>query len=151
MSGQEHLCCGFLLKVKWMFGSCSVTILTWVLSLIDNDLLVADPVDPQNQQDWELLTTSIAGLLVRAEENPKIVVMYRTVTNKNPMQKEIMWQQYCLCLAVPEYQNFGGKHFLILGPESGRVWWLKNVQYLQKKIPLPMVFSAWKETQVDSS
>ena len=26
MSGQEHLCCGFLVKVKYMYGSCSLTL-----------------------------------------------------------------------------------------------------------------------------
>ena len=38
------------------------------------------------------------------------------------------------CLAVAEHQILGGKHFLILGPESGKIWWFKKrVQYLQKK------------------
>ena len=36
-------------------------------------------------------------------------------------------------MAVAEYQGLGGKHVLILGPESGKIWWLKKVQYLQKK------------------
>ena len=36
-------------------------------------------------------------------------------------------------MAVAEHQFLGGKHFLILGPESGNIWWLEKVQYLQKK------------------
>ena len=67
------------------------------------------------------------------KKNPKIVVMSPTATAKNSKQKEIIWQQYRLCLAVAEYQIRGGKHFLIFGPESGKIWWLKKGQYLQKK------------------
>ena len=36
-------------------------------------------------------------------------------------------------LGVAQHQILGGKHFLILGPESSKTWWLKKVQYLQKK------------------
>ena len=39
-------------------------------------------------------------------------------------QKEVMWQQYRLCLPIAEYQILGGKHFLVLGPGSGKIWWL---------------------------
>ena len=52
---------------------------------------------------------------------------------KSFKQKEVVWQQYHLCLAVAEHQILGGKHFLILGPESGKIWWLKKAQYFQKK------------------
>ena len=34
---------------------------------------------------------------------------------------------------MAEYQILGGKQFLFLGPESRKIWWLKKVQYLQKK------------------
>ena len=66
-------------------------------------------------------------------KNPKIVEMSPTVFTKYTNQKEVIWQQYSLCLAIAEYQILDGKHFLILGPESGKIWWLKKVQYLQKK------------------
>ena len=33
---------------------------------------------------------------------------------------------------VTEHQILDGKHFLILGPEPGKIWWLKKVQYLEK-------------------
>ena len=36
-------------------------------------------------------------------------------------------------LGKAAYQIIGGKHFLLLGPESGKIWWLKKVHYLQKK------------------
>ena len=35
---------------------------------------------------------------------PKIVVLCPTVTTKNSKQKEVIWEQYRLCLAVAEYQ-----------------------------------------------
>ena len=66
------------------------------------------------------------------KENPEIVVMSPTVATKSYKQQEVVWQQYHLCLAVVEHEIFGGKHFLFLGPESGRIWWLKKVQYIQK-------------------
>ena len=51
--------------------------------------------------------------------NPKIVAMSPTVATKSHKQQEGIWQQYDLCLAVA---ILGGKHFLILGPETVRVW-----------------------------
>ena len=38
-------------------------------------------------------------------KNPKIVVMSQTVTTKNSKQKEVIWQQYRLCLAGEEKSN----------------------------------------------
>ena len=59
-------------------------------------------------------------------------------------------KQNHLCIEVAEHQILGGKHFLIfLGPEPGKTWGLKKVQYLQKKVPLPVDPPAWRETQVD--
>ena len=48
-------------------------------------------------------------------------------------QKEVTWQQYHLCLTIAEYQILGGKQFVVLGPTSGKIGWLQNVQYLQEK------------------
>ena len=53
-----------------------------------------------------------------------------TVAAKTNKHREVLWQQYHLCLAVAEHQILGGNHLVILGPESGRIWWLKKVQYL---------------------
>ena len=36
-------------------------------------------------------------------------------------------------LAIAEYQILGSKHCLRLGLESGKIWWLNQVQYLHKK------------------
>ena len=57
----------------------------------------------------------------------------RKRTPKSFMHEEVVWQQYHLCLVVAEHQILGGQHFLILGPESGKIWRLKKVQLLQKK------------------
>ena len=46
--------------------------------------------------------------------------------------REVIWQQYRLCLAVAEDQSPGGEHVLIPGPESGKIWWLVKIQHLQK-------------------
>ena len=43
------------------------------------------------------------------KKNPKFGVMSKTVTTKNSKQKEVIWQQYRLCLAVVEHQVLGGK------------------------------------------
>ena len=59
--------------------------------------------------------------------------MSPTVTTKNSKHKEVIWQQYRLSLAVTRCQILGGKHVLILGPEAGKIWWLKKVQFLQEK------------------
>ena len=68
------------------------------------------------------------------KKNPKIVVMCLTVTTKSFKQKDVVWQQYHLWLAVAEHQILDGKNTsLFLGPGSGKIWLLKKVQYLQKK------------------
>ena len=45
----------------------------------------------------------------------------------------MVWQLYHLFFDVAEQQFLGGKHFLVLGLKSGKIWWLKKVQYLQNK------------------
>ena len=67
------------------------------------------------------------------KNNPKIVVMSPTFETKDFKKEEVVWQQYHLCTDVAGHQFLGGKHILILGPESGKISWLKKLQYLQKK------------------
>ena len=59
--------------------------------------------------------------------------MSPTVETKSFKKIEVVWQQFHLCIDVAEHQTLCGKHFLILGPESGKIWWLRKVRYLQKK------------------
>ena len=94
---------------------------------------------PQLEQDfWHKLKKT----------NPSIVVMSSTVETKSFKKKEVVWQQYHLCLAVAEHQILG-EHFLIFGPESGKIWWLKKVQYLQKKHHGQWDPPAWQETPLN--
>ena len=85
---------------------------------------MAAPVDLRTKKAKSFSPQLFAGLLV----------MSPIVTTKNSKQKNVMWQQCRVCLAVAEYQICGGKHFLILAPNSRKIWWLKKVQYLQKNI-----------------
>ena len=50
---------------------------------------------------------------------------------------------------MAEHQILGGKHFLILGPESGTIWWLRKNATSSEKLPLSINPFAWRETQVD--
>ena len=151
MSGQEHLFCGFFVQVKQTFGSCSLTI-SYVSAVLDRQgVSVAATVDLRTKNTESFLPQLLQGFWSRLKEkNPKIVVMSPTATSKNSKQEEVIRQQFRLCLAAAEYQIRGGQHFLILGPETCKSWWLKKVQKLQK-ISLPMDSSAWKNTQMDLS
>ena len=96
--------------------------------------MVTAPVDLRTKKAESFSPQALQGFWSKMKiKNPKIVVMSPTVFTKYTNQKEVIWQQYRLCLAVAEYQVLGGKHLLILGPESGKIWWLQKVQYLQKK------------------
>ena len=150
VSEQEHLCCGFLADVKLMFGSCSLTIL-FLSAIFDRQgLLVAAPVNLRTKNAESLSPQLLQGFWSKLKKkNPKIVVMLPTVTTKNSKQKETICQQHRLCLAVAEHQILGGKHFLVLGPESGKIWWLKKGTIPAEKVPLPMDPPARQETQVD--
>ena len=49
MSGQKHLCCGFLVKVKHTSGSCSLT--NYLSGILDRQgLMVAAPVESENKE-----------------------------------------------------------------------------------------------------
>ena len=135
MSEQEHLCCGSLVKVKidvWEVFSDN----SYLSAILDRQgLLVAAPVDHRTKKAESFSPQLLQGFWFNLEKkNPKIVGMSPlTVTTKSFNQKDVIWQQYHLCLTVAEHQILGQKQFLILEPESGKIWWLKNLQYLQKK------------------
>ena len=97
-------------------------------------LLVAAPIDLRTKTAEILSPQLLRGFWsMLKKKNPKIVVMPPTVSTKGFQQKALVWQPYRLCLSVTEHHISGGKHFLIMGPESEKIWWLKKVQYLQKK------------------
>ena len=66
-------------------------------------------------------------------KDTEIGVTSPTVATKDTQQNDVIWQPYHVCLAVAEHQILERKHFLLWVPESGKIWWLKKVQYLKKK------------------
>ena len=104
---------------------------SYLSAILDRQgLMVAAPPDltikraegfsPQAQQSF--------GSKIKLK-NPKIGVMCPTVFTECTNQTEVIWQQYQRCLAIAEYQILGGKH----SSKSGKISWLKEIQYLQKK------------------
>ena len=121
--------------VLWL--SCEGQTDVWEL-FTDNSLLsairhrqglfVAAPIHLRTKKADSFSTQALEGFWSRIKiENPNIVVMSPTVFSKYTNEEEVIWQQYRLCLAIAEYEILGGKHFLILGPKSGKIWWLKKV------------------------
>ena len=68
---------------------------------------------------------------------------------KSFKQKEVVWQQYHLCLAVAEHQILGGKHFPYFGTRVRKDLVVEEGTVLPEKVPLPMDPPTWQETQVD--
>ena len=112
--------------VLWL--SCEGQIDVWELfsdnsylgAILDRQgLLVAAPIDPRTKEAESFSPQLLQSFWFQLKKkNPKIVGMSPTVTAKRYKHTEVVWQQYHLCLAVAEHQILGGKHFLILGPES---------------------------------
>ena len=114
--------------VLWL--SCQSQIDVWELfsgnfhlsAILDRQgLSVTVPVDLGTKNSESFSPELLQGFWSKLRKNPKIVVMFPTVTTKNPKQKAVIWQQYRLSLAVAEHQICGGKHFLILEPNSGKI------------------------------
>ena len=127
--------------VLWL--SCEGQIDVWEMfsgnsylsAILDRQgLQVAAPIDLRKKK-----AESFSPLLLRGfwhklkKKNNKIVVLSPTVETKSFKEKEVAWQQHRLCMDVAEHQILGGKHFLTLGPGSGKIWCMTKVQYLQKK------------------
>ena len=82
------------------------------------ELMVAAPVDLRTKKAESFSPQALQGSWSKMKiKNPKVVVTSPTVLTKYTKQKEAIWQQYRLCLAIVEYQNLVCEHFLILGPE----------------------------------
>ena len=107
-----------------MFGSCSLIL--FLSAVLDrHGLSVAAPVDLRIKNTESFSPQLLQGFWSKLKDkNSKIVVMPPKVTNKNSEKKDVIWQQYRLYLAAAEYRICGGKHFLILAPNSGKIWCL---------------------------
>ena len=104
-----------------MFGNCSLTILFFLSAMLDRQgLSVAVQVDRKNQNSESFSPQLCQGFWSKLkDEIPKIVVVSPTVTAKNSKQKEAMWQQCRLCLALAEYQICGVGLSCVEGHPSG--------------------------------
>ena len=126
VSEQELLCCGYCegqTDVVELFSDNA-----YLSAILDRQgLLVAAPMDLRTKKAESFSPQLFQGCWSKLKKkNPKIDVMSPTVSTKRFKQKKVVWQQYHSCLAGAEHQILGGKHFLILGPESGKIWWLKK-------------------------
>ena len=72
---------------------------SYLSAILDRQgLWVAAPVDLRNKKTESFSPQLLKGFWAKLKKkNPKIVVMYPTVTTKNSKKKEPIWQQYCLC------------------------------------------------------
>ena len=130
--------------------SCSQTSLILSASLDRQGLSVAVPVDlGKNSKSFspQLLQAFWSKL---KDKNPKNVVMSPTVTAQNSKQKEVIWQQYRLCLAAAECQ-ICDKHFLIFGTRFRKDLVAETNTIPSDKISLSLDSLAWKDAQVDLS
>ena len=123
VSEQEHLCCGF---------SCEGQIDVWEL-FSDNSYLSAN-LDRQGLLVAAPIDTAVAGILVETQERES---QDRCDVTHCYYEKFLAERSGMATVPIVFGRGrasiLGGKHFLILGPESGKIWWLTMVQYLQKK------------------
>ena len=101
-----------------MFGNCSLTIHIWGATLDRQGLQVAAPADLRNKKIEHFSLLLLQGFWSKLKiKNPKIVVMSPTVTTQNSKQKEVVWQQYRLCLGGGRVSNPRRRIFAdMLGP-----------------------------------
>ena len=82
-------------------------------------LMDAAPVDLGTKKAESFSPQALQGFWSKIKlKNPKIVVMSSTVLIKYTNQKEVIWQQYRLCLAIADNHILGGKHFLFWDPSQ---------------------------------
>ena len=88
---------------------------SYLSAILDRQgLLVAAPMDPRTKKAESSSPQLLQSLRFKLKtKNPKIVVMSPAVTARSFKQKEVVWPQYHLCVAVAEHQILGGKHFLV--------------------------------------
>ena len=82
---------------------------TYLSAILDRQrLMVAAPLDLRTKKAESFSPQALQGFWSKMNiKNPKIVEMPPTVFTKYTNQKEVIWQQYRLCLAVAEYQILG--------------------------------------------
>ena len=103
---------------------------SYLSAILDRQgLQVAAPIDLRTKKAESFSPQLIQGFWQKLKKkNPKIVVMSPTFETKDFKMKEMVWHKHHLCVDVAEHQILGGKHFLFLGPQSGKFWW--NTKFL---------------------
>ena len=84
-----HLCCGFLANVKLMFGKLFSGNSHLSAILDRRGLSVTVPVDLGTKNSESFSPQLLQGFWSKLKNNLKIVVMFPTVTTKNPKQKAV--------------------------------------------------------------
>ena len=111
----------------------------------------------EDKEAGRLCTATIARVLheTQAEKKPSnchdVSDGVHFPMEKNYQQREAAWMQYRLCLAVAEYQIKKDKHFLLLGPDDGKIWRLKKGTVSPEHIPLPLDSPPGQGSKVDLS
>ena len=102
---------------------------SYLSAILDRQgLPVAAPVDLRTKKTESFSPQLLQGFWSKLKKkNPKTVVMYPTVTAKNSKQKRGYMATVLSVLGrsrIPK--SLVGEHLLTLGPESGKIWWLKK-------------------------
>ena len=108
-SEQELLCCGSIVKIKQMFGSCSLTTNSFLSAILDRQgLLNAAPAKLRTKKAEIFSPQLLQGCWSKLKKkNPEIVVTSPTITTKSFKHREVVWQQHHLCLSVAQHQIGG--------------------------------------------
>ena len=124
---------------------------SYLSAILDRQgLLVAAPVDLRTKKADSFSPQLLQSFWSKLKKkNPKIVMVSPTVTTKNSKRKEVIRQQYRLCLAVAENRILGGKHFLFFRTRIRKDLAVEKGTRPSEKVPLPMDPPAWHGTQVD--
>ena len=101
---------------------------SYLSAILDRQrLLVAAPVDLRTKKTESFSPQRLKGFWAKLKiKNTNIVVTYPTVTTKNSKKNS----QKATVLSVLGRsripKSLVGKHLLTLGPESGKIWWMKK-------------------------
>ena len=115
-------------------------------SLHRQGLLVAAPLDLRTKKAGHFSPQLLQGFWSKLKEKkPKIVVMSSMVTTISSKQKEVMWQQHHLCLAVAQHQILGGTN-PYTGTRNRKDFVVEKRTLPSAKVPPPMDSPAWQET-----
>ena len=145
VSEQELLFYGSLTKNK-QISKNYVQDNSYLSAILDRPgLLVAAPVDLRTRKAENFKPQQLQGFLHTLQKKSQDRCDVPDCCNE-----ELQATRSYLA-ATPFMLGRGGtpnpwRHFFILGPETGRIWWLKKVQHLQKNYHCQWTLLAWRNT-----